>query len=90
MEVYSQKDSLLVENFIKQGASSPELTSMIQCRNFVRVSRVSEAAMECGSMILPSMYNRDEPESDENNQLPIQQDHKKGHGRYGRSTWGSW
>jgi hypothetical protein len=35
MEVYSQEDSFLVANFIKQGASSPELTSMIQCRNFL-------------------------------------------------------
>jgi hypothetical protein len=31
MEVYSQKDLFLMENFIKQGASSPELISMIQC-----------------------------------------------------------
>jgi hypothetical protein len=67
MEVYSQKDSLLMENFIKQGASSPELTSMIQCRNFLQVSRMSEVATRCGSRILPRIYNGDEPESDATN-----------------------
>jgi hypothetical protein len=30
MEFYSQKDLLIMANFIKQGASSPELTSMIK------------------------------------------------------------
>jgi hypothetical protein len=59
MEVYSQKDSFLMAKFIKQGASSPELTSMIQCRNFLRVSRMSEVATGCGSRILPRMYNVD-------------------------------
>jgi hypothetical protein len=49
MEVYSQKESFLMENFIKQGASFPELISMIQCRNFLRVSRMSEVASGCGS-----------------------------------------
>jgi hypothetical protein len=44
MEVYSQKDSFLMENFIKQGASPPELINMIQCCNFLRVSRMSEVA----------------------------------------------
>jgi hypothetical protein len=29
MDGYSQKDSFLMENFIKQGSSSPELTSVI-------------------------------------------------------------
>jgi hypothetical protein len=72
MEVYSQKDSFLMENFIKQGASSPELTSMIQCRIFVRVSRMSEVATGCRSMILPRVYNGDEPESDATNKWPIQ------------------
>jgi hypothetical protein len=48
MEVYSQKDSFLMENFIKQGASSPELISMIQCRNFLRVPRMSEVASDAG------------------------------------------
>jgi hypothetical protein len=42
MDGYSQKESSLMANFIKQGASSPELTSMIQCRNFLRVSIISE------------------------------------------------
>jgi hypothetical protein len=72
MEVYSQKDSFLMENFIKQGALSSELTSMIQCRNFLRVSRMSEIATGCGSLILPRMYNGDEPEIDTTNQWPIQ------------------
>jgi hypothetical protein len=61
MAVYSQKDSFIVENFIKQGASSPELISMIQCRNFLRVSRMSEIASGCGSRILLRMYNGDAP-----------------------------
>jgi hypothetical protein len=78
MEVYSQKDSFLMENFIKQGASSPELTSMIQCRNLLRISRMSEVAMRCGSRILPRMYNGDEPESDSTNQWPIQPRPPKG------------
>jgi hypothetical protein len=55
MEVYSQKDSFLMSKFIKQGASSPELTSMIQCCNFLRISRMSEVASGCGSLILPRM-----------------------------------
>jgi hypothetical protein len=55
MEVYSQKDSFLTDNFIKQGASSPELISMIQCRNFLRVSRIYEVALGCGSRILLRM-----------------------------------
>jgi hypothetical protein len=59
MEVYSQKDSFLMANHIKQGASSPELISMIQCHNFLRVSRMSEIAMGCGSRILLRMYNGD-------------------------------
>jgi hypothetical protein len=77
MEVYSQKDSFLMANFIKQGASFPELTSMIQCRNFLRVSRISEVATGCGS-IIPRMYNWYEPESDANNQWPIQPRPPKG------------
>jgi hypothetical protein len=56
----------------KQGASSPELTSMIQCRNFLRVSRMSEIATGCGSRILPRIYNGEEPESDTTNKYPIQ------------------
>jgi hypothetical protein len=60
MEVYSQKDSFLMANFIKQGASSPELISMIQCHNFLRVSRMSEIATGCRSSILLRMYNGDE------------------------------
>jgi hypothetical protein len=68
MEVYSQKDSFLKANFIKHGASSPELASMIQCQNFLRVSRMSEIATRCGSRILPRMYNGDEPKSDAANQ----------------------
>jgi hypothetical protein len=78
MEVNSQKDSFLMENFINQGASSPELTSMIQCRNFLRVSRMSEVAMGCGSRIIPRMYNGDEPYSDATNQWPIQPRPTKG------------
>jgi hypothetical protein len=61
-----------MENFIKQGASSPELISMIQCRNFLRVSRMSEVASGCGSRILLRMYNGDAPEGDATNQWPIQ------------------
>jgi hypothetical protein len=72
MEFYSQKDSFLIANFIKHGASSPELTSMIQCCNLLRVPIISEVAMGCGSRILPRMYNGDEPESDATNQWPIQ------------------
>jgi hypothetical protein len=72
MAVYSQKDSFLMENFIKQGASAQELISMIQCRNFLRVSRMSEVASGCGSRILLRMYNGDAPESDASNQWPIQ------------------
>jgi hypothetical protein len=78
MEVYSQKDSFLTENFIKQGDSSPEVISMIQCRNFLRVSRMSEVASGCGSRILLSMYNGDAPESDATNQLSIQPRPPKG------------
>jgi hypothetical protein len=78
MEVYSQKDSFLMENFIKQGASSPELISMIQCRNFFRVSRMSEVALVCGSRILLRMYNGDAPESDATSQCPIQPRPPKG------------
>jgi hypothetical protein len=55
MEVYSQKYSFLMKKIIKQGASSPELISMIQCRNFLRVSRMSEVALGCGSKILLKM-----------------------------------
>jgi hypothetical protein len=72
MEVYSQKDSFLMANFIKQGASSLELTSMIQCCNFLRVSRMSEILAGCGSRILLRMYNGDAPESVANNQWPNQ------------------
>jgi hypothetical protein len=62
MEVYSEKDdSFLMANFIKQGASSPDLISMIQCHNFLRVSRMSEIASGCGSRILLRMYNGDAP-----------------------------
>jgi hypothetical protein len=78
MEVYSQKDSFLMENFIKQGASSPELISMIQCRNFLRVSRMSEVASGCGCWILIRMYNGYAPESDATNQWPIQPRPPKG------------
>jgi hypothetical protein len=78
MEVNSQKDSFLMENFIKQGASSPELTSMIQCRNFLRVYIMPEIVTGCGSRILPRMYNGDEPESDVTNQWPIQPRPPKG------------
>jgi hypothetical protein len=78
MEVYSQKDSFLMENFIKQGASSPELISMIQCRNFLRVSRMSEVASGCGSQILLRMYNGDALESGATNQWPIQPRPPKG------------
>jgi hypothetical protein len=78
MEFYSQKDSFLMEIFIKQGASSPELISMIQCRNFLRVSRMSVVATGCGSRILPRMYNGGAPESDETNQWPIQPRPPKG------------
>jgi hypothetical protein len=69
---HSHKYSFLMANFIKQGASSPELTSMIQCRNFLRVSRMSEVATGFGSLILPMMYNGEEPESDATNQWPLQ------------------
>jgi hypothetical protein len=78
MEVYSQKDLFLMANFIKQGASSPELTSMIQCHNLLRVSRMSEVATGCGSRILPRMYNGDVPKIDATNQWPIQPISPKG------------
>jgi hypothetical protein len=71
MEVYSQKDSFLMANFIKQGASSPEITSL-------RVYRISEIATGCGSRILPRMYNGGEPESDATNRWPIQSRPPKG------------
>jgi hypothetical protein len=72
MDRYSQKDSFLMANFVKQGASSPELTSMIQCRNFLRVSRMSEIATGCGSRIIPRMYNGEEPDRGATNQWPLQ------------------
>jgi hypothetical protein len=78
MEVYSQKDAFIMEKFIKQGASSPELISMIQCHNFLRVSRMSEVASGCGSRILLRMYNEGATESDETNQWPIQPRPPKG------------
>jgi hypothetical protein len=49
MDGYSQKESLVMANLIKQGASLPELTSMIQCCNFLRVSIISEVMTGCGS-----------------------------------------
>jgi hypothetical protein len=67
-----------MENFIKQGALSPELISMIKCRNFLRVSRMSEVASGCGSQILLRMYNGDSPESYATNQWPIQSRPPKG------------
>jgi hypothetical protein len=73
IEVYSQKDS-----FLKQGALSPEVTSMIKCRKFLRVSRMSEVATVCRSRILHRMYNGDEPESDATNQWQIQPRPPKG------------
>jgi hypothetical protein len=78
MEVYSQKDSFIMEHFIKQGASSPELISMKQCPNFLRVSIMSEVALGCGSRILLRMYNGDASESDATNQWPIQPRPPKG------------
>jgi hypothetical protein len=90
MEVYSQKDSFLVENFIKQGASSPESTSMIQCRNFLRVSRMSKIATGCGPRIPPRMYNGMNQKGTQPISGQSNQDHQKGHGRYGRSNWVSW
>jgi hypothetical protein len=72
MAIYSQKDSFLMEKIIQHGASSPELISMIQCRNLLRVSRMSEVASGCGSRILLRKYNEDAPESDATNQWPIQ------------------
>jgi hypothetical protein len=68
---------------IQKGASSPELISTIQCRNFLRVSRMSEVASGCGSRILLRMYNGDAPESDATNQWPIQPISPKG-------AWKSW
>jgi hypothetical protein len=62
MEFYSQKDSFLMENFIKQEASSPEITRMIQYRNLLRVFRMYEISTGCGSRIIPRMYNGDAPE----------------------------
>jgi hypothetical protein len=67
-----------MENFIKQGASSPELISTIQCHNFLRVSRMSEVAPVFGSRILLRMYNGDAPESDATHQWPIQPRPPKG------------
>jgi hypothetical protein len=79
MAVYSQKDSFLMENFIQQGASSPELISSVtQCRNFLRVSRMSEVALGYGSRILLRMYNGGASESDATNQWPIQPRPPKG------------
>jgi hypothetical protein len=83
MAVYSQKDSFLMETFIQQGASSPELISMIQCRNFLRVSRMSDVASGCGSRILLRMYTGDAPDSDATNQWPIQPIPPKG-------AWAIW
>jgi hypothetical protein len=83
MEFYSQKDSFLMETFIKQRASSPELTSMIQCHILFRVTRMSEVMTGCGSRILPRMYNGDEPESDATNQWKIQPRPPKG-------AWATW
>jgi hypothetical protein len=88
MEVYSQKDLFLMANIIKQGASSPELTSMIQCHNFLRFSRMSEIATGCGSRILPRMYNGGEPDAMQPISGESNQGYQKGHGQYGRSTWG--
>jgi hypothetical protein len=59
-------------NFIKQGSSSPELTSMIQCLNFLRVPRMSDIVTGCGSRILPRTQNGEEPESDATTQWPTQ------------------
>jgi hypothetical protein len=78
MAVYAQKESFLTENFIQQGASSPELISMIQCRNFLRVSIMSEVALVCVSRILPRMYNGDAPERNATNQWSIQPRPPKG------------
>jgi hypothetical protein len=55
-------------NFIKQGTSSPELKTMMQCRNFLRVSRMSELVTGCGSRIYLRMYNGEEPENDATDQ----------------------
>jgi hypothetical protein len=77
---YSQKNSFLMANFIKKGASSPELTIVIQCRNFLRVSIMSEIATYCGSRVLPRMYNGEELESDTTNHWPIQPHPQKEHG----------
>jgi hypothetical protein len=51
---------------------------MIQCRNFLRVSRMFELAWGCGSRILLRMYNGDAPESDATNQWTIQSRPPKG------------
>jgi hypothetical protein len=51
---------------------------MIQCCNFLRVSRMSEIATGCGSRILPRIYNGDEPESNATNQWQIQPRPPKG------------
>jgi hypothetical protein len=78
MEVYLHKYSFLMANFIKQGASSPELISMIQCRNFLRGSIMSKVELGCGLRILLRMYNGDPPESDATNKWPIQPRPPKG------------
>jgi hypothetical protein len=83
MDGHSQQYSFLMANFIKQGASFIELTSMIQCHNFLRVYIMFEVATCCGSRILPRMYNGEEPESDATNQWPIQTRPPKG-------TWTIW
>jgi hypothetical protein len=88
MDGYLQQDSFLMANFIKQGASSPELTSMIQLRNFLRFSRMSEVVTGCGSRILASVYNGGGQRAMQPISGQSSQDHQKVHGRYGRSTWG--
>jgi hypothetical protein len=90
MDGYSQKDSFLMANFIKQGASSPKLTSMMKYCTFLIVSRMSEVVTGCGSRILLRMYNGEEQGAIQLISGQSNQDHQKGHGRYVRSTWGLW
>jgi hypothetical protein len=51
---------------------------MIQCHNFLRVSRIPEVALGCELRILLRMHNGDAPESDATNQWPIQPRPPKG------------
>jgi hypothetical protein len=72
MEFYSHNDAFLMENFIKQGATQQEISSLIQCCLFLRVYQLSDISTGCGSRILERMHNGDDPESNMMDQWPTQ------------------